>query len=65
MNVVRILERRVREAGSQKRAAIDLGISAQYLNDLLQGRREFSDKMLKRLGLERKIVRSRNEEVAA
>jgi hypothetical protein len=57
MDVVRILERRVLAAGSQKRAAFELGISAQYLNDLLQGRRDFSDNLLEKLGLERKIVR--------
>jgi DNA-binding transcriptional regulator YdaS (Cro superfamily) len=57
MNVVRILERRVQAAGSQKKAATELGISAQYLNDLLQGRRDFSDNLLEKLGLERKIVR--------
>ncbi len=57
MDVIRILERRVQAAGSQKKAALDLGISAQYLNDLLQGRRDFSDNLLEKLGLERKIVR--------
>lgn len=59
MNVIRILERLVRRAGSQKEAAIELGISPQYLNDLLQGRREFSDNLLEKLGLERRIVRMR------
>ena len=59
MNVIRILERHVREAGNQKKAAELLGISAQYLNDLLQGRRDPSDNILEKLGLEWKIVRAK------
>jgi len=59
MDVIQVLEREVRKAGSQKEAAEALEISAQYLNDLLQGRREFSDNVLKKLGLERRIVRAK------
>jgi len=59
MDVIQLLEREVRKAGSQKEAAEALEISAQYLNDLLQGRREFSDNVLKKLGLERRIVRAK------
>jgi transcriptional regulator with XRE-family HTH domain len=59
MNIIRILERHVRRAGSQKRAAEELGISAQYLNDLLQGRREPSDNVLEKLGLKWKIARAK------
>lgn len=59
MDVIRILKRRVEQAGSQKQAAVDLGISSQYLNDLLQGRRDFSDNLLDKLGLERRIVRAK------
>ena len=44
---------RIRVAGSQKAAAAALGISAQYLTDILNGRREPGPKMLKALGLER------------
>lgn len=59
MDVIRILERHVERAGNQKKAAEALGISAQYLNDLLQGRRDPSDNVLEKLGLEWKIVRAR------
>jgi transcriptional regulator with XRE-family HTH domain len=59
MDVIRILKRRVAQAGSQKQVAEDLEISPQYLNDLLQGRRELSDNLLEKLGLARKIVRRR------
>lgn len=64
MNAIRILQRKVDAAGSQKLAAKELGISPQYLNDLLQQRRECSDKILEKLGLERRIVRRRIEATA-
>ena len=35
----------------QKQIADELGISPQYLNDMLQGRREAGPKVLKALGL--------------
>jgi transcriptional regulator with XRE-family HTH domain len=59
MDVIRILERRVEQAGSQKQAADELGISTQYLNDLLRGRRQPSDNVLEKLGLEWRIARVR------
>jgi hypothetical protein len=58
MDVIRELEKQVRKAGSQKEAAEALGISAQYLNDLLQGRRGASDNVLEKLGLKRIVVRA-------
>lgn len=57
MDIVRILKRMVDRAGSQKQAAHELGISAQYLNDLIQGRREPSDNVLEKIGLEWRIAR--------
>ena len=59
MDIIRVLKRHVKEAGSQKAAAEQLGISAQYLNDLLRGRREPSDSVLEKLGLYWKIARVR------
>ena len=44
------------KCGSQRRAASELGISAQYLNDVLHGKREPGDKLLMAIGLQ-KIVR--------
>lgn len=52
-----MLARHVKRAGNQKEAAKALGISAQYLNDLIQGRREPSDAVLEKLNLRRVIVR--------
>lgn len=57
MDVLKVLARHVKRAGNQKEAAKALGISAQYLNDLIQGRREPSDAVLEKLNLRRVIVR--------
>lgn len=47
----------VRAHASQKLAAKQLGISQQYLCDLLKGRRPFSARVLDKLGLRQVIVR--------
>ena len=51
-----LLNRMVREAGSQKLAAAQMGISQQHLCDVLAGRRELGDGVLSRLGY-RRVVR--------
>jgi len=38
------------ECGSQKEAAKSLGISTQYLNDLLRGRRNVSEEIASKFG---------------
>lgn len=43
-------------ASSQAQVAKDLGISPQYLNDVLNERREPGKKILQALGLERLVV---------
>ena len=58
MDVIQELEKQVRRAGTQKDAATALGISPQYLNDLLQGRRDASDNILEKLGLKRVVVKA-------
>lgn len=45
----------IAELGSQKAVAKKLKISQQYLNDILRGRREPGDKILKPLGLKKVI----------
>ena len=47
----RIMRQRCIAAGSQKQLAADLGISTGYLCDVLNARREPSDRMLAGLGL--------------
>lgn len=39
--------------GSQTRAGRALGVTQGYVSDLLNGRRDFSDSMLRKLGLKR------------
>lgn len=51
--VLRKLRVIVERHGSQKEAARSLGISAQFLCDLLKRKREPSDRILSELGLER------------
>lgn len=65
MNPLEALKREVARIGSQKKAAKALGISAQYINDLLCERRGFSDAILAKLGLERRIVKRRDGQPAA
>jgi hypothetical protein len=50
------LRRFVGEHETQRAAADALGISGPYLSDLLNGRREFSEPILQKLGLRRVVV---------
>jgi hypothetical protein len=51
-----VLRKLVKECGSQKAAARKLRISAQYLNDVLQGRREMSEALASKLGFKRVVT---------
>lgn len=42
--------------GSQTAVAQRMNVSIPYINDLIHGRRSFSDAMLERLGLRRVVV---------
>jgi hypothetical protein len=53
---IKLLEREVEKAGNQEKAAEILGISAQYLSDLLKARRGPGKELLERFNLTRKIV---------
>lgn len=48
-------------AGSQKAFAKEAAISEQYLSDVLNGRRDIGDKLLKWFGLERVISYRRTD----
>lgn len=50
------IKEHVRQFGSQKEFAKRCGISQQFLSDILHGRREISDKILKFLHIERKVI---------
>lgn len=51
----KMLEIAIRAAGSQKALAKEAGISEQYLSDVMQGRRDIGDKILKWFGMERVV----------
>ena len=56
-NPQRQMERLVSQLGSQVAAAAALGIGPSYFCDLLRGRRNVSDAVLRKLGLRRIVVR--------
>ncbi len=60
----RLLRKRVRRHGTQLATARALGISSQYLNDVLRERREISDKLANALGFDRVIVFQRQARAA-
>lgn len=55
-DVLVILCRAIARAGSQDAWAREIGISPQYLSDMLHGRRELSDAVLAPVGLARRTV---------
>ena len=56
-NPQRQMERLVSQLGSQAAAAAARGIGPSYFGDLLRGRRNVSDAVLRKLGLRRIVVR--------
>lgn len=54
--LINILYGEIAREGSQKAAARKLGISPQYLNDIINYRREPGHKLLAALGLERLVL---------
>jgi hypothetical protein len=55
MDPVEFLRGMVRGVGSQKEVAKLLGVSAQYVCDVLAGRREVSEKLGRALGYQRVV----------
>ncbi len=56
-NPLAALQEFVVAKGSQKTAAAELGVSPSFLNDILQGHRQVSDKILNQLNLRRAVIR--------
>jgi len=54
--LISLLEAEVKQSGSQKETAKKLGVSAQYLGDVLSGKREPGKKILDALKL-RKVIK--------
>jgi hypothetical protein len=50
---MRRLHKYIKSHGNQKKAAAALGVSSQYLNDVILGKRDPGPKILTRLGLKR------------
>lgn len=64
-SVIRKIKQIIEEQGTQKRAAEFLGVSQQYLTDLLHGRRDPGEKILSKLGLQSRVIyETRTEQVA-
>ena len=57
---VKALRRLVKTLGTQRSAAAGLGISVNYFSDLINGRRDCSDRILAKLKLKRVIVAARS-----
>lgn len=55
-DVIEVLKRQVITYSSQKAVAERIGISPQYLSDILQKRRGLSWKVLSFLGMEKRVV---------
>ena len=58
---VKALRRLVKTLGTQRAAAAGLGISVNYMSDLINGRRDCSDRILAKLQLKRVIVTARRK----
>jgi transcriptional regulator with XRE-family HTH domain len=54
--LVKLLQRRVQSAGTQAALAKELGITAAYLGDVLNGKREPGPTLLNALGFRRVIT---------
>lgn len=55
-DMLQILTNNIVNAGSQKKAAKKLGITPQYLCDIMKGKRLVSEDIAKQLGFERRII---------
>ena len=59
------LRRLVRRCGTQRAAAAEMGISTNYLSDLIHGHRVCSDRILAKIQLRRVIVSVRRPRSAS
>ena len=61
-HVIRLLEILLAEHRTQKRLSEYLGVTQQYVNDIIHGRRSPGDSILKPLGLQKVICYKEREE---
>lgn len=50
------LEAAIREAGSQRLFAAKHGFTPSYVHDVLHGKRDFADRILEAIGVERVVM---------
>jgi len=53
---IKALAALVARVGSQRGAAEVLGVSASFVSDMLRNKRRFSERILRKLGLQRVVV---------
>lgn len=51
-----VIEKRMKESATQKALADEIGVSPQYINDVIRGRREISNELAKKFGFRRRVV---------
>jgi transcriptional regulator with XRE-family HTH domain len=54
--VLKLIRQAVHDAGSQTAFARQCGVTTQYINDLLRGRRDPGAKILDALGIEKTVI---------
>ena len=54
-SVLLVLKKRCKKAGSQKNYAKKIGVSEQYLSEIIRGTRPLSDNFLERIGFEKVV----------
>lgn len=59
-DVLTLLQRKIENAETQAAVAKEIGVSPQYLSDVMNGYRTPSDKILDYLGLKWDIVKDRS-----
>ncbi len=62
INPLEHLRALVDKRGSQKAVASELGVSQAFVSDLLQGHRQFSGKILRKMGLRNIVVVATEQE---
>jgi len=60
LDPISVIESRLRTT-SQRQLAAQLGISASFMGDIVQGRRPPSDRVIDALGLERVVIYRRKK----
>jgi len=59
INPIARLETMEAEVGTRQALAAKLGLSASYLSDVMNGRRDVNQKLLKRIGLKSVVIEGR------